>query len=368
MPLWSGRFGRVTRDFALSIALWVPLSMLVGWQTYFVEKKDHLPVILSTVLLVYAVRYLTVALLTPPIFYIVTRWPVSSAVLPRTAGYVLGYLPFALAFTTIRWFVLPPWSENTATWEPRTMANFLDLFYDTFADALLLYLVVVVSAHAYAYFVRGQRQEIERLELRQSLAQSELQALRAQLHPHFLFNILQGVSTLIDTDRPTAQNMLRALAGLLRTVLGHGSSDVITFREELAIVHSYLDLENMRLGKRLEVRWHLETDVFSVLIPQLLLLTLIENAIVHGIANSREGGWIEVSAGFVEGRLRVVIRNTVTSPSPPGFGVGIKNTRARLMYLYSDDATFEFHAGNAAGIAEAILSLPALAANGLTEE
>src|SRR5207302_2044101 len=177
----------------------------------------------------------------------------------------------------IRWLRLPPWRDETNSWGPRSLEMLFELLYGTFADVLLLYLSVVVAAHAYAYFVHGQRQEIERLELRQSLAQSELQALRAQLHPHFLFNTLQGISTLIETDRVTAQGMLRALAALR------------------------------------------------------------------------------------DGRLQVLIRNTVGGRSQPGLGVGIANARARLKYLYSDDASLDFRLEQDGALAIISLTLPAFA-------
>ena len=310
------------------------------------------------VLLLYAARYLSVALLTPPLFYIVNRWPVTGGLMRRTAAYVCGYLPFSVAFAVIRWLVLPPWIDATMSWGSRTPGTLFELVYDSFADVLLLYLAIIVAAHAYAYFVQGQRQEIERLQLRQSLAQSELQTLRAQLHPHFLFNTLQGVSTLIDTDRSTAQNMLLALADLLRRVLKYGSTDLMPFREELAFVEAYLQLEQMRLGRRLEVRWQIAPEVKSALIPQLLLQPLIENAVVHGIANARTGGWIEIEAHLQRMHLIVVIRNSIGGASLPGLGVGISNTRARLKYLYDADATFEFEVlgGN---VAVARLVLPA---------
>ncbi|TLZ24254.1 MAG: histidine kinase [Gammaproteobacteria bacterium] len=207
------RIPRLVRDYALAIAFWLSVSVLVAWQMYGFERLLSKPVVLHDLLLVYGARYLTVAILTPPIFYLVERWPVTGAVVRRTAGYALGYLPFSCAFAVIRWLLLPPWREETTSWGPRSLEMLFELLYGTFADVLLLYLSVVVAAHAYAYFVHGQRQEIERLELRQSLAQSELQALRAQLHPHFLFNTLQGISTLIETDRVTAQGMLRARSG-----------------------------------------------------------------------------------------------------------------------------------------------------------
>src|SRR5215469_3716856 len=314
----NSRLRRVARDYAISIAFWLVTSLLAGLQTYGLELRAHLPVKLNDVLLLFAARYLSVALLTPPIFYVVNRWPVTGSLVRRTIGYALGYVPFAVAFGSIRWTILPPWMEQNNSWGPRTLGTLFELIYATFADVALLYLGVVVAAHAYAYFVRGQRQEIERLQLRQSLVQSELQTLRAQLHPHFLFNTLQGVSTLIDTDRSTAQNMLLTLAGLLRKVLKYGSTDLIAFSEELAFVESYLQLEQMRLGRRLAVRWQITPEVRTTLIPQLLLQPLIENAVVHGIAGCRDGGWIEIAANLEQRRLVVGIRNSIGGASQAG--------------------------------------------------
>lgn len=338
------RLRRVARDYAISIAFWLALAPLVGWQMYRLSLGGNLPLpsTYGGITLLYAARFLCVALLTPPIFYLVSRWPVTDNLIRRTITYVAGYVPFAIAFGVVRWLILPPWDGDTRSWVPRTLRMLSALIVDPFADQLLLYLGVVVAAHAYTFFVLGRQQEIERLQLRQCLAQSELQALRAQLHPHFLFNTLQGVSTLIDTDRGTAQSMLLALAGLLRKVLKHGSTDLVAFREELAFVRSYLQLEQMRLGRRLEVRWQLSPEVDAALIPQLLLQPLIENAVVHGAASTREGGWIEIEAHLQQGQLLVAIRNSINGASPSGTGVGIKNTTARLRYLYGEDAAFEF--------------------------
>jgi len=270
--------------------------LLVAWQQYSLQRKEHLAVILHDEVIVYGVRYLTVAVLTVPIFHIVSRWPVTVGAARRLGAYVLGYIPFAIAFGFIRWCLAPPWMEETLTWGPRNLATLYELTYATFADVAALYLAVTLAAHAYSYFARNRRQEIERLELLQSLAQSELQSLKAQLQPHFLFNTLQGISTLIDTDTVTAQDMLRRLATLLRTTLNHGAIDLIPFREELDFVRSYLDLEGMRLGKRLRASWQISSNTHDAQIPQLLLQPLVENAIVHGIASARDGGWIELEA------------------------------------------------------------------------
>jgi len=337
----------------------MPLSLLVAWQSYILDRESHLIVVLPSLLKVYAARYFALALLTPPIFSLVTRWPASMSDRRRVGLYALGYLPFVCLFATIRWIILPPWLEETGSFGPRSASTLLELAYSTFADVLLLYLVIIMGAHAYTYFVRGQQQEMERLRLRQSLAQSELQSLRAQLQPHFLFNTLQGVSTLIDTHPPTAQSMLHTLGSLLRTVLKQGSGDLVPLRQELEFVRGYLDLEHMRLGGRLAVRWRISPDAEDALIPQMLLQPLVENAIVHGIAPAREGGWIEIDAGVRDGQLVVEIRNSVAGESTPGLQVGLVNVKARLTYLYQDDARFDFARNSEQKTAVARVVVPA---------
>ena len=337
----------------------MPLSLLVAWQSYILDRESHLVVVLPSILKVYAARYFTLAVLTPPIFYLVIRWPASMSDRRRAGLYALGYLPFAGLFATIRWIILPPWLEETGSFGPRSASTLLELAYSTFADVLLLYLVIIMGAHAYTYFVRGQQQEMERLRLRQSLAQSELQSLRAQLQPHFLFNTLQGVSTLIETHPPTAQSMLHTLGSLLRTVLKQGSSDLVPLRQELEFVRGYLDLEHMRLGGRLSVRWRISPEAEEALIPQMLLQPLVENAIVHGIAPAREGGWVEIEAEVRDGRLFVRMLNSVSGESPPGLRVGLVNVKARLTHLYQDDARFDFSRDDGQKIAVACVVVPA---------
>lgn len=350
---------RLARDYARSMAFWLPIGLLVGWQVYGMYRSVHAAVSIAEVLRAQTARYFIIALMTPPIFYCVERWPVTGVSVRRAAAYLAGGLPFTLLFVLL-WALLLRVVNGISIWGDRDFSRMFRFTYGNFADVLQLYLAMVVAAHAYLYFVRERKQEIERLELLQSLAQSELQALRAQLHPHFLFNTLQGVSTLIDTDRKAAQNMLRALAGLLRTVLMHGSADLVSFREELEFAKAYLELERMRLGKRLEVRWDIAPETGGSLIPQLLLQPLIENAIVHGVANSRTGGWIELQARVQSGRLHVRITNSVAGMTPRGSGVGLSNTRARLKHLYEEDGRFEFQRSEGPGIATAVVDLPAL--------
>jgi two-component system LytT family sensor kinase len=217
--------------------------------------------------------------------------------------------------------------------------------------------------------LHARDQELERAELQRALAGSELQALKSQLQPHFLFNTLHGISTLIEVDKASAKAIVLRLSGLLRTVLQHGNSDLIPLAEELKFVEAYLDIEKMRLAGRLEVRWEIEQSTLQALVPQLILQPLVENAIVHGIACSREGGWLEIGLRRSEDQIKLSVRNSVRGKATSGSGLGLQNTKARLKHLYSDEASLSFAIGDD-GVAMAMLLLPALGTQKLelTEE
>jgi LytS/YehU family sensor histidine kinase len=207
-----------------------------------------------------------------------------------------------------------------------------------------------------AWDLGAQAQEIES-ELQQALMVSELQSLKTQLHAHFLFNALQGISTLTDSDPGRAKAMILKLSELLRAALRYGDSDLVALSEELRSVEEYLDLEGMRLGDRLQVRWNVQPETRRMLVPQLILQPLVENAIVHGIACCRGGGWIQITATRIEHILMLTIRNSTSAQSPSGLGIGLENTRARVKHLYADEGDFCF-AIDRVNVATAMLRFP----------
>jgi two-component system, LytTR family, sensor kinase len=318
-------------------------------------------------LLVNGVWLLAIALLTPPIFAIVHRYSVGKdTVFARIAGYVLGSIPFVLAAACIRWLLLPPWDSPNQRFGHRSLNGLVHSTF-VFGELTVEYFLIVVAAHAYWYFIRTRDQEVERAQLEQALAASELQALKSQLHPHFLFNTLNGISALIDVDPVRARALVVKVSSLLRTALEYGNADLITLDEELKFVEDYLDLEKMRLEDRLELRWEISAETRRMLVPQLILQPLVENAILHGIACCREGGWIEVASQKSKGALEIQIRNSVGGKRQEGLGLGLQNTKARLKYLYSDEAAFSFELGND-GVAIATLVLPPFLSQGQARE
>ena len=181
--------------------------------------------------------------------------------------------------------------------------------------------------------------------------------LKSQLHPHYLFNTLHGIATLIDSDRVKAKASVLRLSKLLRMSLEYGNSDLITFAEELKFVRSYLELEQMRLGDRLQILWDVDPETRDTLVPQLILQPLVENAIVHGISCCREGGWIQIVSRKTGDKVELQIRNSVGGKSHKGLGLGHRNTTARMKHLYANEGTFVFRI-DPDGMSVAILTFP----------
>jgi two-component system, LytTR family, sensor kinase len=358
LTLWQ-KLGRIGRAYLWSILLWAWFAPIMAGQEKIRLLADGIVIPFWKMLLIAAAWCMTAATLAPPIFYIVRRYPISRPIrAKRVAGYLLGAIPYLLVSVCVRSLLLPPWDPNTGEFTRRTFETFVNNAR-LFATQIWDYLVVLVAAHAYEYFTRARNQELERAKLQQALAESELQALKSQLQPHFLFNTLHGISTLIEVDKTRAREMVLKLSSLLRTVLQDGTADLIPLKEELKFAEAYLDIEKMRLGDRLEICWKIAPDMRELLVPPLILQPLVENAIVHGVACSREGGWLEIGVRRVEKGIELSVRNSVRGKGTPGSGLGLQNTKARLKYLYGDEASVDF-AVSEDGTANAKLYMPAL--------
>jgi two-component system, LytTR family, sensor kinase len=342
--------------YGLSIAFWMPLAALLAWQQYRIAEEEHLRVSLGSLLVLGGVRFFTVALLTPPIFWIAAKGPISAGnVVRRMIYYLAGFIPFVLLFAVIRWSLLPPWYPETQQWGHRSFAALIGLTYTTFGDELVFYLAMVIAAHAAVYFRRLQRQELEQLALKDALAQSELQTLQMQIQPHFLFNTLNGISSLVRSDADRAEQMILRLSSLLRRTLKQDGSDLVRLSDELHLAEDYLDIEGMRLGSRMSVRWDIQPETRDLLVPQFMFQLLIENGVKHGVANSRGEGWIEIISRQSQQALKLEVKNSVNGEIQQGMGVGHQNIRTRLSLLYGTDARLLFHRREKVAVATLLL-------------
>ncbi|WP_353067420.1 histidine kinase [Tunturibacter psychrotolerans] len=205
--------------------------------------------------------------------------------------------------------------------------------------------------------------EKERLLRAESeLREARLLALRYQLNPHFLFNSLNAVSTLVlDGNAPAATRMLAQIGDLLRTSLDSEVTAEVTLSQELAFTEGYLAIEQTRLGKRLKIDMAVPLETRDALVPNMLLQPLVENAVRYGVAPLIEGGWIAIKSALDADRLRIVIGNSGRrgegEQKKNGNGIGLGNTAERLKTLYG--ANFEFSLGwPEAGGCEVVLELP----------
>jgi hypothetical protein len=207
---------------------------------------------------------------------------------------------------------------------------------------LPIYWVIVSLCHAVMFHQRSQRREKQAMELEGRLATARLDALRMQLHPHFLFNTLNAISTLVHKNPGAADEMIANLSELLRATLDTREQE-ITLRRELEFLDHYLEIQQVRFGTRLRVEKEIDAKSLDSLVPTLILQPLVENAIRHGLEPKTADGLLRISANCVENSVRLTVRDDGAGSKAAGgssshSGIGIANTRARLKELYGDTA------------------------------
>jgi two-component system, LytTR family, sensor histidine kinase AlgZ len=196
---------------------------------------------------------------------------------------------------------------------------------------LLLYLTSI-ALHYAVLAVEASREAA--LQTRDA----ELRALKSQINPHFLFNCLNSISALTSTDPARARDMCVLLSDFLRKTLGLGERESITWREELELARTYLDVEQVRFGARLQIEMRVDDACADCQVPPLVLQPLIENAIKHGIATMVDGGIVRLESHVENGNLAVRVENSFDpeAPSPRRHGLGLRNVRSRLQTRFGD--------------------------------
>jgi sensor histidine kinase YesM len=219
------------------------------------------------------------------------------------------------------------------------------------------YLAIAVQRHRY-------RADVRQAQLGEALRAAELRSLKSQLNPHFLFNALNGLRSLIAEDPGRARDAVTHLAKTLRYSLAAGDEDLVSLERELEMVDDYLALESMRLAERLTVVRDIDPGAASARVPAMLLQTLVENAIKHGIAELQEGGTLRISARVADQELLLRVQNPrpasrpASRTAPTSEGVGLRNANERLRLLFGSRASLRLDLAQS-GEATAEVRLPA---------
>lgn len=298
--------------------------------------------------------------LTMGVIWLVRRFPLERGESGRTLARSLVVLNLAvLAVILLRMSVViafNPWVH----WYAR-VPDAPDLFLTSVRLNLFPTWLLIGVAHALLFAERARQRERQAAELQGRLAQARLEALSAQLNPHFLFNALNSIAELLHQDPEAADRMLVGLGALLRRSLDTGRAQEVPLHEELRLLEHYVDLEKVRLGSRLRLDWRIEPAALDACVPHLVLQPLVENAIHHAVSRRATPGRVWVSVYRVEQHLVLEVqddgrdgsrqhpRESDARGERPSSGVGLSNTRARLECLYGADHRLDVEPAAAGG-------------------
>ncbi|MFZ1218039.1 MAG: histidine kinase [Chthoniobacterales bacterium] len=353
------------RRLALLFGAWTLVGVVfaaVSYASALADTNRHFS--LFDALRLNLVQFYLWGIFAPFLLSFSRRFPVEFP--PRKKRNLLLHFPALLVFAGLHqliqvatlWSVTP---QMRRQW-PSIVDCYRFYFWWGFYIDLIIALLIVIAVHALFYYRRFRAGEVEQASLKAQLAQAELKALKMQLHPHFLFNTLHSISSLILEDPPKANSMIARLGDFLRLTLEHSNQQLVTLKEETEFVRCYLEIEQVRFGDRLTVRMAIDPATLSAQVPHLILQPIVENAIQHAIAPRAAPGHISIEASRLDARLRVEVKDsgpgmTAASNSLQGHGVGLNNVRARLSQIYNGDFTFA-HSNNSGGGLTVVLEVP----------
>ncbi len=220
---------------------------------------------------------------------------------------------------------------------------------------ILMYLLTMSACVAFAHFHKAQVRERDAIALEASLAQAKLQTLRMQINPHFLFNTLNAISTLIHTSPNTADEMISDLGELFRASLETSDNHEIALVRELEMLQRYLAIEQRRFGERLLVQLDIDPDTLHALVPTLILQPVVENAIRYGIEPLAHAGCVTIQARRDGDQIKLSVSDNgkksfdASVMERQGNGIGLANTRARLQQLYGHQQSLTIANGELRG-------------------
>ncbi len=297
------------------------------------------------------------ALLTPAILWLGKRFPVTGA---RARLNVLVHLAALLAATAVHAVVYAaayafiaryPIDVPFASFAWRVGISFVPF-------ATIVYSATVAVGVAASLAWRSRADAMRTAQLTTQLARAETAALRAHLHPHFLFNALHTVGSLVrESDRDAAVDVIAQLGDLLRELSRQDAPDQVLLRDEMTFVRRYLAIERVRFEDRLRIVWRISEAAEDAWVPRLLLQPLVENAIRHGIAASTTASLVEIAATQNADMLVISVRDDGPGPPPTNrSGVGLTTTRARLAHAYGPAASLTLaHAAEGGAVTTARL-------------
>jgi signal transduction histidine kinase len=327
--------------------IWTFIGLVFTLQSYFTSYRSERPMPLTDSLYLQMTWSYLWALATPLVLWAAARLPIErnnwirSSVLHVPISILLSVFLTALGHIAV-WLY---WGYPAG--KPLSFANMSRFVVANFSEGIGIYLLIALTSYALNYYRRYREGQLRTLQLEAQLSQAQLQALKMQLHPHFLFNTLHSISALLTKDVEAARKMITRLGDFLRLTLENSGSQEVTLQQETDFLKCYLEIERIRFQNRLVTRIDLGPHTLEAKVPNLILQPIVENAIRHGIAPRSTAGLIEIEAKQLGDTLRIQVRDNGpglpehrTSDNLFKKGLGLSNTETRLERLYGADHLF----------------------------
>ena len=348
------------------IAVWAVLGVIYAGPIYFEVRAEGHGHTAWRIFSWGILTWLSWAALTPTTVWLARRYSLigsawKTSLLVHLPAFLLTSALHSAAATAITLSIQPfdNMGDSPKTFWPR----FLSRMQGSFGSDLLVYGAVIGICYALDYHRKYREREFLATRLEAQLAQAQLESLRMQLHPHFLFNTLNSIVGLVrDQKNQAAVSMLVGLSDLLRHTLDHSARQEVELREELNFIKLYLSIQEMRFSDRLQIEFNIDPSSAKAMVPNLILQPLTENALRHGIGRSADSGVLGIRSAVEDDQLRLTVYdNGAGLPDDwqmkGSAGIGLANTAARLQQLYDDNHQFDIR-NRAGGGVEVVIVMP----------
>jgi two-component system, LytTR family, sensor kinase len=340
-PPWGWVFGVATVLGAF--------SFLQAYRLTMVNARPGMSIMAGQLLILNLALWYVPALLMPAVVWAARRFSFDSghkirAVLAHAAGALTFASTHIIALIAVRFLLYDSGGKPPLVPWPRYFQNRI---FEQVDASLMVYAAIIGVSHAIAYYHESQERKLRAAQLETRLVEARLKTLEAELHPHFLFNTLHAISTLVHRDPESADRMISRLSDLLRITFDRTGEPKVSLKDEIDFLQKYLDIEQTRFQDRLTVSVNIDPEALDGEVPRMILQPIVENAIKHGIAGRNGGDTVQVTAGRDNGRLWMQVRDNggglqVRTLKALRTGVGLSNTRARLDCLYGRHYRLEF--------------------------
>ena len=336
------------KQVAVIWGIWTFVALVFTLQSYFTSYRSEQPIsIISAGYVQFTWSYLW-ALATPLILWAASKIPIDrNNWLRALALHVPISIGLSIVVTAIgHVFVWLYWGRPLG--RPFSFTRMTNFVVANFSEGIGLYLLVALTSYAISYYRRYRESQLRTFQLEAQLSHAQLQALKMQLHPHFLFNTLHSISALLNKEPEAARKMITRLGDFLRLTLENSGSQEVTLEQEMTFLRCYLEIERVRFQDRLVTRVNVSDQALDAKVPNLILQPIVENAIRHGIAPRSTPGLIEIEAERRNSTLRIQVRDN--GPGLPSHrtsenmfkkGLGLANTERRLEQLYGAAHLFD---------------------------